>query len=304
MRLAGKAGIVTGAGRGLGRAYAEALAAEGASVLVNDLDPDAVDEVVAAITTAGGTAAPLVAAVGTEEVGQQLVTSAVATFGRLDFVVTNAGMLRDSSVLKMSEADFEAVVKTHLVGTFACAKAAMARFREQGEGGSLVLVGSPAGQQASFGQANYSAAKAGIAGMGRTLALEGKKAGISVNVLVPVALTRMTATIPGLADVARDVENGQPVPATLRQAGFGLPQDVAPMVVFLVSDKARHVTGQVFGAGGDRISIWSQPSEVEVATRDGGWDAEAIERAFPERFEPVLQNYLPPAPPAPDRGAA
>lgn len=303
MNLEGKVGIVTGAGRGLGRAYAEALAAAGASVVINDVDADALGEVAQAITSRGGAVASAVAPVGSQDVADALVAAAVSSFGRLDFFVTNAGILRDSSVTKMSEENFEVVLKTHLTGTFACAKAAFVQMREQGGGGALIFIGSPAGQLASFGQANYSAAKAGIVGMARTLAVEGKKPGITVNVVIPVALTRMMATIPGFADIVSDAEAGKPVPTHLRQVGVGVPADVAPMVVFLASDAAKDITGQVFGAGGDRISVWSQPKEVEVAIRDGGWTADDIAEVFPKVFAPVLQGFTPAPLPAANGGA-
>lgn len=294
--LQGKVAVVTGAGQGLGRAYAEALAAAGASVVVNDLDLDRAQEAVDAITGSGGTAVPVAAAVGDLATAEHLVDRAVGEFGRLDVMVTNAGILRDATVGKAGEEDFDLVVRTHLRGTFTCAKAAFARFREQGEGGRLIAVGSPAGQRASFGQTNYSAAKAGIVGMARTLAAEGKKPGILVNAVVPVALTRMTASIPGLGPVVEAVERGEPVPEHLRASGLGTPADAAGLVVFLASDAAAGVTGQVFGVGGDRVSVWSHPTEVQVVTRAGGWSAESLAEAFPASLQPHLQDYLQPQP--------
>lgn len=294
--LHGKVAVVTGAGRGLGRAYARALAAAGAAVVVNDVDEDAAVAVTREIREAGGQAAAVVAAVGDSESADRLVRAAVDEFGSLDVMVTNAGVLRDKTVTRMTDEDFDAVIRTHLRGTFTCARAAFTQFRSQDGGGRLILVGSPAGQRASFGQANYSSAKAGIVGMTRTLAAEGRKYGIAVNAIIPVALTRMTATIPGLAEVAEAVEAGKPVPDELRASGVGTPDDVAPLVVLLASLGA-DVTGQVFGAGGDRVSLWSHPREVEVATRPGGWTAEALAAEFPRVFLPRLQEYLPPAPP-------
>ncbi len=169
--LAGKVAVVTGAGRGLGRAYAVALAAAGAAIVVNDLDAGASAETVALIEADGGRAVSEIAAVGSTATAEALVTRAVSAFGRLDIMCTNAGLLRDKVLWKMSDEDFDLVVNTHLRGTFTCARAAAVLFREQGEGGSLILVGSPAGQRGNFGQTNYAAAKAGIVAFARTWAL-------------------------------------------------------------------------------------------------------------------------------------
>jgi NAD(P)-dependent dehydrogenase (short-subunit alcohol dehydrogenase family) len=301
--LQGKVAVVTGAGHGLGRAYAHGLAAAGAAVVVNDVDAEAAAAVAADITQAGGRAAVVAAAVGSAETADSLVRSAVDEFGALDVMVTNAGVLRDSTVGRMTDEDFDTVIRTHLRGTFTCARAAFTQFRAQGNGGRLILVGSPAGQLASFGQANYSAAKSGIVGMTRTLAAEGRKYGIAVNAIIPVALTRMLATIPGMAPAVEAAEAGKPVPEHLREAGIGAPEDVAPLVVLLASLGAE-VTGQVFGAGGDRVSLWSHPREVEIATRPGGWTAEALADEFPRLFLPALQDYLPDPLPSVDGGAA
>ncbi len=289
--LEGKVAVVTGSGRGLGRAYARALAEAGAAVVVNDVDADAAAAVVAEIEAAGGQAAPVVAPVGPTATAEALVATAVERFGRLDAMVTNAGLLRDRSVVKMSDEEFDVVVETHLRGTFTCARAAISRFREQGEGGRLVLVGSPAGQRASFGQTNYSAVKAGIVGMARTLAAETTRYGITVNALVPVALTRMVATIPALADAVAAVDRGEPVPDGLRANGVGTAEDVAPLLVYLLSDAAAGITGQALGVGGDRISVWSHPAVAAEASRTGGWTAAAIAEEFPALLAPHLQPY-------------
>lgn len=282
---------MTGSGRGLGRAYAHALAAAGAAVVVNDVDAGAAEAVVAEIEVAGGRAAAVVAPVGPTWTADALVARAVEQFGRLDAMVTNAGLLRDRSVGKMSDEDFDVVVETHLRGTFTCARAAITRFREQGGGGRLVLVGSPAGQRASFGQTNYSAVKAGIVGMARTLAAETTRYGITVNALVPVALTRMVATMPAFTDAVAAVERGEPVPEPLRVNGVGTAADVAPLLVYLLSDAAAGVTGQALGIGGDRISVWSHPTVVASVSMAGGWTAEAVAAAFPAELDQHLQPY-------------
>src|SRR5688572_27013550 len=253
MDLSGKVAIVTGSGRGLGRAYAEALARNGAKVVVNDVD-DVAEEVAASI---GGRA--VIAPVGSAETADLLVEAAVEEFGRLDVLVTNAGTLRDRVLWKMSDDDFDAVINVHLRGTFTCARAAAVRMREQGTGGRLVLISSPAGQRGNFGQTNYAAAKAGIAAMARTWALELARSDISVNAVVPVAATEMTRTIPAFAPLIEESERtGEPLPAWVRRdEGLGTVEDVAELIVYLA--QAKGVTGQAIGIGGDRLALWSHP---------------------------------------------
>ena len=270
MRLDGKVAIVTGAARGLGRAYAEALAAAGAKVVVNDLD--GAEEVAEAI---GGVTAP--GAVGSTETAEALVARAVEAYGRLDVMVTNAGVLRDKVLWKLTDEDFDLVVDTHLRGTFTCARAAAIRFREQGEGGRIIVVGSPAGQYGNFGQTNYAAAKAGIVAFARTWAMELARANVTVNAIVPTAWTQMTASIPIYAPlVGRD----EFPPEVRREHALGKPEDCAPLVVYLASDAAAGVTGQAIGIGGDRLSLYSHPAEVAHELRDGGWTADAIAEAI------------------------
>jgi NAD(P)-dependent dehydrogenase (short-subunit alcohol dehydrogenase family) len=293
MDLHGKVAVVTGAGRGLGRAYAVALGAAGAAVVVNDLDLETAEETAGAITAAGGSAVAEGSAIGSTGAADALVRTAVEEFGRLDVMVTNAGILRDRTLLKMADEDFDLVVQTHLRGTFTCARAAARQFREQGGGGRLILIGSPAGQRASFGQTGYTASKAGIVGLVRTWAAELERSGTTVNAVIPVALTRMVATIPGLAELVELAEKGEPIPADVRAGGLGTAEDVAPLIVFLASDAAAGITGQAIGAGGDRISIWSHPTEVVAEVREGGWSADALAEAFPATFQPRLQDWRP-----------
>ncbi|KJK34988.1 3-oxoacyl-ACP reductase [Lentzea aerocolonigenes] len=291
MELSGKVAIVTGAGRGLGRAYAEALARNGAHVVVNDVD-DVAEEVAAGI---GGRA--VIAPVGSTETAERLVETAVEEFGRLDVLVTNAGMLRDRVLWKMSDEDFDAVINVHLRGTFTCARAAAIRMREQGTGGSLVLISSPAGQRGNFGQTNYAAAKAGITAMARTWALELARSDIAVNAVVPVAATEMTRTIPAFAPLIEESERtGAPLPAWVRRdEGLGTVEDVAELIVYLASDAAKGITGQAIGIGGDRLALWSHPAEKQVEFADCGWTAAEIAKRW--SFEP--ESYGIPAPVAP-----
>jgi NAD(P)-dependent dehydrogenase (short-subunit alcohol dehydrogenase family) len=292
MDLSGKVAIVTGAGRGLGRAYAEALARNGARVVVNDVDESA-EEVAASI---GGKA--VIAPVGPTETAERLVAAAVEEFGRLDVLVTNAGILRDRVLWKMSDDDFDAVINVHLRGTFTCARAAAVRMREQGTGGRLVLISSPAGQRGNFGQTNYAAAKAGIAAMARTWALELARSDIAVNAVVPVAATEMTRTIPAFAPLIEESERtGTPLPAWVRRdEGLGTAEDAAELIVYLASDAAKGVTGQAIGIGGDRLALWTHPAEKQVQFADGGWKAPAIAERWSE-FE--AETYGIPAPVAP-----
>jgi NAD(P)-dependent dehydrogenase (short-subunit alcohol dehydrogenase family) len=281
--LTGRVAIVTGAGRGLGFAYASALAAAGASVVVNDADASAATGAVSQIAGNGGKAVAEPGAVGPTETAERLVQRAVAEYGRLDVLVTNAGVLRDRMLWRMSDDEFDTVVAVHLRGTFTCVRAAVRHMREQGEGGRIVVVGSPAGQRGNVGQTNYSAAKAGIVAMARTWSMECAKANIMVNAVVPVAATAMTATIPAFAQhVEAWQQEGTPLPAWLRAGeGFGTPEDAAGLVVYLASADSEGVTGQAIGIGGDRLSLWAHPEEVELSFQDGGWNADAIATTWP-----------------------
>ncbi len=301
MDLSGKVAVVTGSGRGLGLAYATELARGGAAVVVNDVDAAVAEAAVTTITDAGGTAVAEVVPVGTSEAAQALVDRAVGEFGRLDVLVNNAGILRDTTLWKMTDEQFDAVITTHLRGTFTCTRAAAVRLREQGEGGRIICVGSPTGQVGNFGQTNYAAAKAGIVGMVRTWAMELARAEITVNAVVPVAATAMTETVPFLKPYVDALAAGEPLPPFARQQlGFGSPQDAAGLVAFLASDAAAGITGQAIGIGGDRLAVWSHPSEVAVEFADGtGWTADAIAGVWPGKLAPSQQTVgqqLPEAP--------
>ena len=292
MDLTGKVAVVTGSGRGLGLAYATELARAGASVVVNDVDAEVADAAVRAITEAGGTAVAEVVPVGTSEAARSLVDRAVGEFGRLDVLVNNAGILRDTVLWKMTDEQFDLVITTHLRGTFTCTRAAAVQMRAQGEGGRIICVGSPTGQVGNFGQTNYAAAKAGIVGMVRTWALELARADITVNAIVPVAATAMTETVPALKPYVDALAAGEPLPPFARQElGFGSPQDAAGLVAFLASDAASGITGQAVGIGGDRLALWSHPAEVAVEVADGtGWSADAIAGVWPTRFAGAQQK--------------
>ncbi|WP_203137604.1 SDR family oxidoreductase [Microbacterium sp. JZ31] len=300
MTLTGKVAIVTGSGRGLGLAYAQELARQGASVVVNDVDEATAVAAVDSITQAGGTATAVVAPVGPTQTATQLVDAAFDTYGRLDIVVTNAGVLRDTVLWKMSDEDFDTVIGVHLRGTFTVVREAAIRLREQGQGGRIITIGSPTGQRGNFGQTNYAAAKAGIVGMVRTWALELKKAGITVNTVIPVAATAMTATVPYFAAAVEAEEKGEPMPAFFRHdLGFGTASDVAGLVAYLASDSAAGVTGQAIGVGGDRLQLWSHPEPVSTAYREGGWTYDALVESF-EAEAGDLQSVGETFPPLPE----
>ncbi|HUY59244.1 MAG TPA: SDR family NAD(P)-dependent oxidoreductase [Solirubrobacteraceae bacterium] len=285
-----KVTVVTGAGRGLGQAYAVAVAAAGSAVVVNDIDASA-EQTVKQITDAGGRAVAEIAPVGDSAVAQRLVDRAVSEYGRLDVMVTNAGVLRDKVLWKMTDDDFDVVIATHLRGTFTCLRAAAIQMREQGEGGRIIVVGSPAGQFGNFGQINYSSAKAGIVTIARTASLELARAEITVNAIVPTAWTQMTASIPIYEPLVAQVEAGDPLPHDVRHNhAVGMPEECAPLIVFLASDQAGAITGQAIGIGGDKLTLYSHPAEVAVAFRDGGWDAESIESAWESQLAAAAQT--------------
>jgi 3-oxoacyl-[acyl-carrier protein] reductase len=292
MRLENKVAVITGSGRGIGRAYARALADAGAAVVVNDIDADVAEETAQGIREAGGRAAVEVGPVGPSDTAERLVQRAVSEFGRLDIMCTNAGILRDRVLWNMSDEEFDLVIETHVRGTFTCARAAVRRMREQDEGGRIVAVSSWAGQRGNFGQTNYAAAKAGIAAFARTWAMECARNRITVNAIVPNAITRMISTIPGMAPLVQAAEEGQPLPDMVRkQMGMGTAEDVAPLLVFLCSDAASEITGQCIGLGGDKLSLWAHPKEKSVAYRDGGWNADAIAEVYASSVGAEPETY-------------
>jgi len=285
--LSGKVAVVTGAGQGLGRAYAVALGQAGASVVVNDLEQRHAEETAQLV---GQRAAVVAGDVAERATADALVARAVEAFGRLDVMVTNAGVLRDAVLWKMTDEDFDLVVRTHLRGTFMCARAAAIRMREQATGGRIVVVGSPAGQFGNFGQTNYAAAKAGVVAFARTWSLELARASITVNAIVPTAWTAMTASIPIYKPLVARVAAGEPFPpAVRREHAIGSSEDCAGLVVFLASDGAAGITGQAIGIGGDRLCLYSHPAELVTELRDNGWDAQAIAAIWESRFAAHLQ---------------
>lgn len=256
--LDGKVVIVTGSGGGIGREHALALAAEGAALVVNDLGGardgsggghNMADAVVEEIRAAGGEAAANYASVASVEGGQSILKTALDAFGQVDVLVNNAGILRDKSFANMTEDLWDIVVQVHLKGTYCVSHAVYSHMKERGQGGVIINTSSTSGLDGNFGQCNYGAAKAGIAGLSRCLAIEGRRYGIRVNILAPVALTRLTDDLPGFQDEKLQARMD--------------PKRVSPLVVYLASDLAKDVTGKTYFVGGGRIA------EMRVITHTG-----------------------------------
>jgi NAD(P)-dependent dehydrogenase (short-subunit alcohol dehydrogenase family) len=256
--LDGKVMIVTGAGGGIGREHSLALAKAGAAVVVNDLGgardgtgagSSMADAVVAEIKEAGGEAVANYDDVSTVEGGRNILQSGIDAFDKVDGVVNNAGILRDKSFANTTEEMWDIVIKVHLKGTYCVSHAVYNHLKQRNEGGVIINTSSTSGLNGNFGQCNYGAAKAGIAGMSRCLAIEGKKYGIRVFILAPVALTRLTEDLPGFDDEKLKAQMN--------------PALVSPLVVYLASDGAAEHTGKTFYVGGGRIA------EMKVVTAPG-----------------------------------
>jgi len=272
--LDGKVAVITGAGNGIGRATALLFAKEGAKVVVNDLGGardgaggahGAADSVVAEIRAAGGQALASYDSVSTPDGARGVIAAAVDGFGRIDVLLNNAGILRDKTLLKMDLAMWNAVLDVHLTGSFLCLQAAAEKMKEQG-GGVIVNTTSVSGMLGNFGQANYSAAKAGIYGLTRTASIELQRYKIRVNAIAPVAKTRMTEDLPMFEKIEDSMS----------------PEHVAPAHLFLASELSAELTGSVLSVAGGRLSVYKV---VESAGRyketDGGiWTAQEIADNF------------------------
>jgi NAD(P)-dependent dehydrogenase (short-subunit alcohol dehydrogenase family) len=274
--LDGKVAIVTGAGGGIGREHALFFAKEGAKVVVNDLGSDRhgggkgaemADKTVKDIKAQGGDAVANYDSVATREGADGLVWSALSKFKKLDIVVNNAGILRDKTMVNMSEADFNLVIDVHLKGTFLVMQAAARTFKAQGKGGRIVNTTSMSGLLGNFGQANYAAAKGGIYSLTRTAALELQRDGVTVNALAPVALTRMTSDLAMMKGVTEE------------QMG---PQHIAPVAAFLASDLAADITGAIVGVHGAKVFLYKM-TETEGATKQSGtWSPAELREKWAE----------------------
>ena len=290
--LEGKVAIVTGSGRGIGRGVAMLMAEEGAKVVV--VDPGAeldgsggsvaiADSVVDEIRASGGQAVPCYESVATMEGGEAIVQSALDNFGKLDIVVTCAGILRDRMLFNMTEQEWDSVIAVHLKGTFTVVKHAAILFRQQ-RSGRIITFSSESGLIGNSGQANYGAAKSGIAGFTKVVARDMGRYGVTANSIAPRANTRMTSDIPSAASQIRAAQGVAAIEGEddLESAD---PDDIAPFTVFLASDYAADVNGQTFLVYGGVVSLMSQPRpERSIFNGEERWDL--------EKLSPLARNYL------------
>lgn len=283
--LEGKVVAITGAGRGVGREIALLCAKEGAAVIVNDPgvgqegdggDSGPAQQTVDDIKAAGGKAAANLASVADPAGAASIIEDAMKTFGCIDAVVNNAGILRDRIWHKMSHEDWSAVIDVHLNGCFNVSKAATPYFRDQGSG-SFIHFTSTSGLIGNIGQANYTAAKMGIIGLSQSIALDMARIGVRSNCIAPFAWSRMTASIPATTDAEKlRVARLQEMSA----------DKIAPMVAFLASDASASVTNQIFGVRKNEIYLFSKPRPIRSMHRDGGWTAESIASDLLPAFAP------------------
>jgi NAD(P)-dependent dehydrogenase (short-subunit alcohol dehydrogenase family) len=276
--LDGKVAIITGAGGGIGRAHALLFAKEGAKVVVNDLGGDRAgggkgselaDKVVDEIKKAGGDAVANYDSVSTREGADGMLWSALSKFGKVDILVNNAGVLRDRSFLNMTDADWNVVFDVHMKGTYYCAQSIARQLKVQGKGGRIINTTSVSGLMGNFGQANYSAAKAGIYGFTRTLAIELRKANVTVNALAPVAFTRMT----------EDLAMLQAIPNAKEMLA---PEHISPVALFLASDLSADITGTIVGVQGPKVSLYKMIETTGTTPKGAAWTAEELRERWAE----------------------
>ncbi|MXZ92554.1 MAG: SDR family oxidoreductase [Chloroflexi bacterium] len=304
--LEGKVAIVTGAGRGIGRGVAKLMAEEGASVVVCDLggnvdgsgqDVSVAQQVVNDITQAGGKAVACTESVVSMEGGEKIIQTAIDNFGRLDIVVTCAGILRDRMVFNMTEQEWDDVIAVHLKGTFTVVKHACILFRQQ-RSGRVITFSSESGLVGNSGQANYGAAKSGIVGFTKVVAKDMGRYGVTANSIAPRATTRMIAAIP---DSAAEIRARGGV-ASLSGDGTDAgnirdldPDGIAPFVCYLASDYASNINGQTFLVYGDTISLVSQPRpERAIWTETGHWEMDEISERARNYLTAGIANPAPP----------
>lgn len=285
--VSGKVAIVTGGGRGIGRGIALLLAQEGAKVVVCDIgaslegsgtDAGPAQDVANEIKKVGGEALASTLSITEPKNADDIVKTAIGAFGRVDILVNNAGILRDRIFHKMTTSDFTDVIAVHLHGSFNMSRAVAAHFREQGSG-SFVHMTSTSGLIGNFGQANYMAAKMGIVGLSRGIALDMQRFGVRSNCIAPFAWTRMIDSIPAeTEEEKRRVERFQQM----------TPEKIAPLVVYLGSDQAKEISGQIFAVRNNEIYLFSQPRPVKTLHRPEGWTPEAIAGQIKQAFGPAL----------------
>ena len=292
-RLEGKVAIVTGAGRGIGRGEALALGSEGAKVVVNDLGGAAdgsgastspAEEVVAEINKLGGEAVANYDSVATQQGGQNIIKTAIDTFGKVDILVNNAGILRDRMLFNMTEEDWDIVLKVHLYGHFHTVRAVSPLFRQQ-RYGRIINTASVAGLNATtYGQANYGAAKEGIVGLTRKVARDMGRYGVTCNCIRPNAGTRLT--------ISDEMKKARPE----AMAGFEQmkPEGIAPLVVWLASDDAANVNGRTFFVEKGRVGLYSEPVSEKQLVKPGGWSIDELFMFMPGTMTRDLVNPDPP----------
>jgi NAD(P)-dependent dehydrogenase (short-subunit alcohol dehydrogenase family) len=300
--LDGKVVLVTGGGNGIGRDCALIAAQEGAKVLVNDLggslaggdegSAGPAETVAQEIRAAGGEAASNSESVTSLKSVQGMLEQALDTFGGLHAVINPAGILRDGMFHKMDEGDWDKVIEVHLKGSFNVARATIEHFREQNDG-AYVFFTSTSGLLGNVGQTNYGAAKMGIAGLSRIIAMEGARNNVRANCLAPVAWTRMTQSVP-VKDEAAAARRAQMAQAIR-------PDQPARLSVALISDAAKHVSGQIFGASGENIILYSQPRPIETVTKETGWTPSTI---ISEAFAKMSEKFYPLSRPTPSMAQA
>jgi NAD(P)-dependent dehydrogenase (short-subunit alcohol dehydrogenase family) len=295
-RLKDRAAVVTGAGRGIGRAEALALAAEGAHIVVNDkgdagdgtgASRSPADEVCREITQLGGRAVPNYDSVATREGGENIVKTCLDAYGRIDILVNNAGILRDRMVFNMSEEEWDAVIRVHLYGTYYCTKAASVHMRQQ-RWGRIINTSSISGL-GNLGQSNYSAAKEGIVGFTRSVALDLKKYGVTCNAVRPMAVTRgITPELKeAIAKQARTM--GVTDQAEIDKFFSGLfsagPEHVAAFVVYLASEEAGFINGRTFYVNGTNIGLYTDPKITsQINKAEGVWTLDELIKEVPQQL--------------------